>query len=327
MHMLAPLLLAAMLMLPQAGAAEKLVILRGLDAYMPIPEDNPLTPEKVALGRELFFDKQLSRDRSISCGTCHDPKRVFTDDKPVAVGVFKRKGNRRTPTLVNRGYGKTFFWDGRITGLEKQVVQPILAEKEMDLTLEEVILRLKQEPRYRRWFQQVFHREIHSEDLGRALASYVRTILSGDSPYDRYVEGRRKALSKEARQGLRLFRGKAGCVPCHAGLNFTDEDFHNTGVAWRGGQLLDPGRYKVTEREKDLGAFKTPLLREVARRAPYMHDGSIETLEKVIEFYNDGGIRNPYLDREMRPLKLTEDEQQALLVFLHSLNGVIREGM
>lgn len=325
--MLAPLLLAAMLMLPQAGAAEKLVILRGLDAYMPIPEDNPLTPEKVALGRELFFDKQLSRDRSISCGTCHDPKRAFTDDKPVAVGVFKRKGNRRTPTLVNRGYGKTFFWDGRITGLEKQVVQPILAEKEMDLTLEEVILRLKQEPRYRRWFQQVFHREIHSEDLGRALASYVRTILSGDSPYDRYVEGRRKALSKEARQGLRLFRGKAGCVPCHAGLNFTDEDFHNTGVAWRGGRLLDPGRYKVTEREEDLGAFKTPLLRDVARRPPYMHDGSIETLEKVIEFYNDGGIRNPHLDREMRPLKLTKDEQQALLVFLHSLNGVIREGM
>lgn len=321
------LLLAAMLMQPQARAAEKLVILRGLDAYMPIPEDNPLTPEKVALGRELFFDKQLSRDRSLSCGTCHDPKRVFTDEKPVAVGVFKRKGNRRTPTLVNRGYGKIFFWDGRITGLEKQVVQPILAEKEMDLTLEEVIIRLNQAPRYRRWFQQVFHREIHSEDLGRALASYVRTILSGDSPYDRYIEGRRKALSKEARQGLRLFRGKAGCAPCHAGLNFSDEDFHNTGVAWRGGRLLDPGRYKVTEREKDLGAFKTPVLREVARRPPYMHDGSIETLEKVIEFYNDGGIRNPYLDREMRPLKLTEDEQQALLVFLRSLNGVIREGM
>lgn len=327
MRMPVLLLLAAMLMQPQARAAEKLVILRGLDAYMPIPEDNPLTPEKVALGRELFFDKQLSRDRSLSCGTCHDPKRVFTDEKPVAVGVFKRKGNRRTPTLVNRGYGKIFFWDGRITGLEKQVVQPILAEKEMDLTLEEVIIRLNQAPRYRRWFQQVFHREIHSEDLGRALASYVRTILSGDSPYDRYIEGRRKALSKEARQGLRLFRGKAGCAPCHAGLNFSDEDFHNTGVAWRGGRLLDPGRYKVTEREKDLGAFKTPVLREVARRPPYMHDGSIETLEKVIEFYNDGGIRNPYLDREMRPLKLTEDEQQALLVFLRSLNGVIREGM
>lgn len=306
---------------------EKLDIPLGLDAYMPIPEDNPLTRKKVALGRELFADPRLSRDQTVSCATCHDPNRLFTDDLAVAVGVFERKGTRRTPTIVNRGYGKAFFWDGRIVGLEQQVVQPILAEKEMDMTLEEVVVRLKRVPGYRENFQEVFHREINADDLGRALASYARTILSGDSPYDRYMKGNRRALSKQARRGLRVFQSKGNCVVCHVGQNLTDEDFHNTGVAWRDGRLLDEGRFIVTGKEEDRGAFKTPTLRDVALRAPYMHDGSLATLEEVVEFYDRGGNRNPYVDSGLVPLKLTDEEKRSLVAFLHSLKGKIREGV
>ncbi|MEX2261347.1 MAG: cytochrome c peroxidase [Bryobacteraceae bacterium] len=292
----------------------------GLDALRPTPEDNPLTPEKAALGRKLFFDTRLSRDNSLSCASCHDPKRAFTDGRPVAVGVFGRKGNRRVPTLLNRAYGKAFFWDGRAATLEEQVVLPIVNEKEMDLTMDEAVTRVREG--YGEAFQRVFGRPANADDLARALATYVRTILSGDSPYDRYVGGDREALSEEARTGLRLFRGKANCVVCHLGPNLTDERFHNTGI----GGLDDPGRYAITKQEPDRGAFKTPTLREAAGTGPYMHNGSIATLEKVIEEYDKGGKASPSLDPEMRPLKLTDAEKKALLAFLKALSGKIREG-
>ena len=159
------------------------------------------------------------------------------------------------------------------------------------------------------------------------MASYVRTILSGDAPIDRYMNGEREALAEQARAGLRLFRGKANCTACHLGPIFSDEQFHNTGVAWREGELLDPGRFAVTGKEEDRGAFKTPTLREVTRTAPYMHDGSLATLDDVIEFYNRGGNPNPHLDPELRPLRLTPEEKQALLAFLRALSGTIREGV
>ncbi|MDA2931161.1 cytochrome-c peroxidase [Acidobacteria bacterium AH-259-O06] len=310
-----------------AEAAKKLRVPLGLDAYMPIPEDNLLTPEKVSLGQRLFLDKRLSRDQSISCATCHEPDRAFTDAKAVAVGVFDRKGPRGTPTIVNRAYGKAFFWDGRIRTLEEQVLQPILAEKEMDITVEEVVARLKESDRDRREFQDVFGREINPVDLARALASYVRTILSGDSPYDRYINGDRNALSEQARRGLRIFRGKGNCTDCHLGPNLTDERFHNTGVAWRDGRFVDPGRYAVTQNERDRGKFKTPTLREIARTAPYMHDGSLARLEDVVKYYDRGGNRAPNLDSDLHPLNLKRDEKRALVVFLEALSGTIREGL
>lgn len=282
----------------------------GLDTYVPVPADNPITAEKAALGKRLFFERELSRDRGIACATCHEPERAFADQRATAVGVFGRTGNRRTPTLVNRAYGKSFFWDGRIPTLEEQVVQPILSPKEMDLTLDEAVARLRATRRYG---------NIDARELSHALATYVRTIRSGDSPYDRYVAGDRAALSEAAREGLRLFRGKANCAACHVGPNLTDERFHNTGIAWRGGKLLDKG--------KENGTFKTPTLREAARRAPYMHDGSVATLEDAIEHYNHGGIFNESLDAEMHPLRLTAAEKSALAAFLRSLSGVIREGM
>jgi cytochrome c peroxidase len=298
----------------------------GLDSYMPIPEANPLTSKKAALGRELFRDPLLSRDHQISCATCHDPARGFSDNRTVAAGVFGRQGNRRVPRIVNRGYGKAFFWDGRIATLEEQVLQPILSAKEMDLTLEEAVARLNGVSRYRQLFSEVFERDISAPDLARALASYVRTILAGDSPYDRHLQGNAEALSEEARQGLRIFRGKGNCTLCHLGPNLTDEGFHNTGIAWREGRFDDDGRYIVTRNDSERGSFKTPTLREVARTPPYMHDGSLATLEEVIAYYDRGGNRNPQLDPEMRPLGLTEEEKRALAAFLRSLSGTVREG-
>ena len=230
------------------------------------------------------------------------------------------------PTLVNRAWGEAFFWDGRVPTLEEQVVQPILAESEMDLTLEEAVDRLRRKRRYRKGFQKAFGQEPNADDLARALAAYVRTILSGDSAYDRYLFGDAKALSKKALAGLKLFRGKANCTSCHTGPTLSDEEFHNTGVAWRGGEWLDKGRALVTKNLADRGKFKTPTLREVSRTAPYMHDGSLATLEDVIDFYSDGGRKNPHRDEEIRPLKLTRQEKSDLLAFLKSLTGRVSDG-
>lgn len=296
----------------QATGSEpvRLEVPLGLDAYMPVPEDNPLTREKIRLGQRLFSDPRLSRDGKHSCASCHDPHHGFTDARPVAVGVFGRVGTRRVPALINRGYGAAFFWDGRVEALEDQVLRPIQDPKEMDMSLAEAAARVGIPP----------------DEIARALASYLRTIRSGNSAYDRYVNGDTAALSDSARQGLRIFRGKGNCVACHVGPNFTDEQFHNTGVAWRRGVLRDPGRYAVTGKEADRGAFKVPTLREVARTAPYMHDGSVATLDEVIEFYDRGGNPNPYLDTELHPLKLTPEDKQALAAFLLALSGTVREG-
>ena len=298
----------------------------GLDLYMPVPELNPLTTAKVALGRKLFFDSLLSRDRTRACASCHDPGQAFTDGRAVALGVDGREGTRSAPTLVNRGYGRSFFWDGRTSSLEEQVLQPIQHPKEMDITVGEVVVRLERDRAYSHLFQAAFGQDVNDGDLAKALASYVRTIVSGNTPIDRYLNGDRQALTERQRQGLRLFRGKGSCIVCHVGPLFTDENFHNTGVAWRDGRLLDEGRFAVTGRETDHGVFKTPTLREVARTAPHMHDGSITTLEEVIEFYDRGGNNNPYLDPVLRPLNLTAAEKGALLAFLHALIGEIREG-
>ena len=287
-----------MLLLLEAALAIPL----GLDLYMPVPEENPITAEKVELGRRLFHDRRLSRDQSLACASCHDPERAFSDARPVAVGVFGRKGRRNAPALINRGYGRSFFWDAHVPTLEEQVLKPIQDPNEMDLTLEEASSRVG----------------LTAEEISRALASYVRSILSGESPFDRFVNGDRDALTAQQQLGLQVFRGKGNCTACHVGPNFTDEKLHNTGVAWRDGRLADTGGGR--------GDFKTPTLREVARTAPYMHDGSLQTLEDVVDFYSDGGRKNPYLDPELRPLKLNDDEKTALVAFLQSLTGKVSDG-
>ncbi len=277
-----------------------LVIPLGLDLYMPVPEDNPITQGKIELGRRLFFDRRLSRDGSISCSSCHDPDRAFSDDRAVAEGISQRVGRRNAPALINRGYGRLFFWDGRVATLEEQVLKPIEDPNEMDLPLAEAAARVG----------------LDAVTMSRALASFVRSLLSGDSPYDRFVNGGRAALSTRQQLGLQLFRGKANCTACHVGPNFTDEALHNTGVAWRDGNFADHGAGQ--------GRFKTPTLREVARSAPYMHDGSLTTLEDVVEFYDAGGRANPSLDPEIRRLGLSPVEKQGLVAFLGALSGRAR---
>ena len=309
----------ALLVATIAAAGERrLDIPLGLDSFMPVPEANPLTTEKAAMGRDLFSDRRLSRDRTVSCATCHDPKHAFTDGKPVAEGVSGRRGQRRVPSLVNRGYGKSFFWDGRIATLEEQVLQPIVSPAEMDMTIEEALAGLRSDARYA---------TLTRDGLAQALASYVRTILAGGSPYDRYVAGDREALSAQARMGLQIFRRKGNCATCHLGPNLSDERYHNTGIAWQDGRFTDTGRSGITRRDQDLGAFKTPTLRQVTERAPYMHDGSLANLEQVIEYYDRGGNRHANLDSEVLPLGLSREEKQALIEFLRSLSGVVREGM
>jgi cytochrome c peroxidase len=275
------------------------VIPMGLDLYLPAPEENPLTAQKAELGRRLFFDRRLSRDGSVACSSCHDPELAFSDGRAIAVGVFGRLGRRSAPALINRGYGRLFFWDGRVQTLEEQVLKPIEDPNEMDLPLADATSRLG----------------LTREELSYALASYVRSILSGDSPFDRFINGERDALSREQKSGLQIFRGKGNCVACHLGPNFTDERLHNTGIAWRDGKLADLGAGK--------GNFKTPTLREVARTGPYMHDGSLGTLEDVIEYYDRGGNANRFLDVELHPLHLSAEGKREVVAFLQTLNGSI----
>lgn len=287
--------------------AAVLTIPLGLDLYMPVPEENPLSAQKIELGRRLFNDRRLSRDRSIACVSCHDPSRAFSDGRPLAIGIGKQLGRRSAPALINRGYGRAFFWDGRAASLEEQVLQPIQDPKEMNMTLAEASARVG----------------LPAGDISRALASYVRSILSGNAPFDRFTNGDRRALSLEQQAGLQVFRGKGNCTACHVGPNFTDERFHNTGVAWRDGSLQDEGRSAVTGTMEDRGAFKTATLREIVRTAPYMHNGSLVSLDEVVDYYDRGGNSNPGLDLELRPLKLTASEKRSLAAFLHTLSGTV----
>ncbi len=270
---------------------------------------NPLTREEVELGRALFCDERLSRDGSIACATCHDPHRAFTDGRARAEGVAGAKGERNTPTLINRAYGTLHFWDGRAATLEQQVLEPIANPKEMGSTVEEAASRVGLNP----------------GELAAALASYVRTIRSDESPYDRFLKGAVE-FTETQRLGLELFNGRGNCHACHSGSNLTDEAFHNTGVAWRQGRLEDEGRFAITGKPYHHGAFKTPTLREVEHTAPYMHDGNLATLEDVVEYYDRGGNRNPNLDPDIRPLHLTAEEKRALVAFLRTLSGTVREG-
>jgi cytochrome c peroxidase len=282
----------------------------GLDLYMPVPDSNPITREKVLLGRRLFFDKRLSRDGTLACANCHEPERAFSDGRAVARGIHGAEGRRNSPALINRGYGSVFFLDGRAPTLERQALEPILNPIELGLTEPELEQRTG----------------LKTSEVTAALASYVRTIRSGDSRFDRYASGQPRALNELEKVGLELFRGKGHCSACHVGPNFTDERFHNTGIAWRDGRLDDEGRFNVTQTERDHGAFKTPTLREVARTAPYMHDGSLTAIEDVVEFYSNGGRPNPYLDPEIRQINFTDQEKRALAAFLRSLTGRVQEG-
>ncbi len=285
---------------------------------MKIPSDNPLTAAKIQLGKQLYFDPRLSRDNTVSCASCHDPKKGWSNGDRFATGIDGQTGGRSAPTIINAGFQYFQFWDGRAIQLEGQALGPIQNPIEMNLTLPELVDRLNKISGYRTQFQEVFGTDATEDGVAKAIASFERTVLSGNAPYDRYKAGDESALSESAQRGMKLFSGKAKCSACHSKDNFTDGAFHNIGVGYdpEKKEFADEGRFAVSKLGGDRGAFKTPGLREIARTAPYMHDGSEATLEDVIEFYNKGGIKNPQLDEEIFPLKLSDQEKADLVVFL-----------
>jgi cytochrome c peroxidase len=292
------------------------------DANTFVPKENPLTAKKVELGRLLFFDKRLSKNNTIACASCHIPALAFTDGQPVSTGIHRLQGGRSAPASINRVFSQAQFWDGRAATLDDQSVGPLVSPVEHGfINHDEMVKKLKGIEGYRRLFKDAFGSDITTNAVGKAIASFQRTILSGNSPVDRFdVGGDQQALAEDAQRGLTLFRGKARCTRCHSGFNFSDEKFHNLGIGWDT-NTVDLGRYMETKNPEDIGAFKTPTLREISRTAPYMHDGRFATLEDVVNFYNQGGIKNPHQDNTIIPLELTAEEQHNLVAFLRSLSG------
>jgi len=285
----------------------------------PAPKDNPLTEQRVGLGRRLFFDPILSADNTVSCASCHQPSHGFAGTEARPRGIRGQRAARRAPSLLNRAYGTAFFWDGREATLEGQALRPIEDPAEMGSTVAAALDRLRANPSYKSQFETAFSGGVTAANLGRALASFERMLLRGDSAVDRFRrKGDTKALTAQERQGLWLYESKGRCWRCHTGANFTDEAYHNTGVSW-GKTPPDLGRFAVTKREEDRGRFKTPTLRGVALTGPYMHDGSLTSLEAVVEFYNRGGGANPHRDPVLAPLNLSPDEVRSLAAFLKAL--------
>jgi len=294
------------------------VVPLGLDS-LPVPKDNPLTEQRVRLGRRLFFDPILSADNTVACASCHQPSHGFAGLEARPRGIRGQRATRRAPSLFNRAYGTAFFWDGRESTLETQALRPIEDPAEMGSTVAAALDRLRADSTYKSQFEEAFSDGITPANLGRALASFERVLLRGDSAVDRFRRsGDTKALTEQERQGLWLYESKGRCWRCHSGANFTDEAYHNTGVSW-GKDPADLGRFAVTKKEEDRGRFKTPTLRGVALTGPYMHDGSLPSLEAVVEFYNRGGGANPNLDSVLAPLNLSKDEMRNLVAFLKAL--------
>lgn len=290
-----------------------------------IPADNPITAGKVELGKKLYFDKRLSIDDSVSCATCHDPKFGFAENKKVSDGVKGGKGKRNAPTVLNAVFYDLQFWDGRAASLEEQAKGPIANSVEMGIPHEALVEKLKKIETYQKEFKDVFGENITIDNIVKAIAAFERTVIAGNSPFDRYMYGNDKnALSDAAKRGIDIFKNKGRCITCHEFLesyaSFTDNKFHNIGVEMDKPNS-DLGRYEATKNPKDKGAFKTPTLRNITLTAPYMHDGSEATLEDTIEFYNKGGINNPNLDGGIRQLNLTKEEKADLLEFLKSLTS------
>jgi cytochrome c peroxidase len=284
---------------------------------LPSPPDNQLTRERAALGKRLFFDTRLSRTEDISCGSCHLQSAAFSDPNRVSSGVEGRVGSRNAPALVNAAWSKSFFWDGGVPSLELQAVAPIQSELEMDMTLEAVAARLDEDAELRGEFEAAYGEGPSEFTISRAIASFVRTLVSGQSRYDRFLRGDTSALDAAEQRGLAIFNGEQGeCFHCHAGFNFAIDEFRNNGVS---ADDPDLGRATITHRVFDEGKFKIPTLRNVAVTAPYMHDGSLSSLEEVIERYDRGGLGHPNTDPLIKALALSAEEKHDLARFLESL--------
>jgi cytochrome c peroxidase len=298
----------------------------GIDSSLTDLPDPP-TPARIRLGRWLFYDKRLSADGTVACATCHRPEHAYSEPTAVSTGIRGQKGGRKAPSFINQAWTlfPHFFWDGRAASLEEQALGPVANPIEMGNTHEAMVAILTRTSEYAPYFLEAFGTsEITKERVAKAIADYERTRMSGNSPWDRWQQNRDEtAVSADVKKGHELFFGKAACNQCHLGQNFTDSLFHNIGVGWnpKTNRFADDGRYLVTKIDSDRGAFKTPTLRDVTLHAPYMHDGSIKTLREVVELYNRGGLKNPFLDPKLQPLNLARDEIDALAKFMEALTG------
>ncbi|TME68987.1 MAG: cytochrome-c peroxidase [Chloroflexi bacterium] len=360
-----PLVVTALLLvaLPAAGAPPTLP--PGVSAVLyelAVPPGTEPTPERVALGDKLFSDKRLSTNDAVACATCHEPGKAFVDQKPFPDGVAapKERPQRNSPTVVNAMFNATQFWDGRAPTLEEQAKLPILNPIEMgQKSPDDVVAKVRRIPEYAAAFPKVFGHEATYDDIAAAIATFERTQYAGDAPFDRYVAGNEKAIDAAAKRGWLIFNGKGRCSDCHAFSTvsplFSDQKFHNIGIAAhktdfidlarkaagmvRGGDLKqvdelaiqthfsELGRFLVTKQANDIGAFKTPGLRNVAVTAPYMHDGSLATLWDVMDHYNKGGVPNPNLDGGMQRLGLTEAEIDDMVAFMQALTSARFAGL
>jgi cytochrome c peroxidase len=299
---------------------------------VPFPKDNPPTIATIALGRRLFYDNILSKDNSLSCSSCHQLEFGFRDPRELSLGVGRTKGHRHAPTIINSAYSTKLFWDGRANSLEDQVGFPIADAVEMNQTHEASVAKLKKKPEYEALFAQAFGTPgITMGRLSAAIASFERTIVSGNSPFDQYqYEGKKDALTPAQIRGLAVFLDphKGNCAACHTigpkYALFTDNQFHNTGEGvGDDGQFTDQGHYELTRQNADRGTFKTPTLRDVAISGPYMHDGRLKTLKDVVDFYAGRGNSNPYLDSRMTSIQLTGTDRSDLVEFMKALTGTL----
>jgi cytochrome c peroxidase len=290
-------------------------------ASPPVPADNAMTPARVELGRMLFFDPRLSGSGWISCATCHNPALGWSDALPTAIGHGMKTLGRHTPTILNSAYNKRQMWDGRFASLEEQALGPIGSADEMNLDVAEMVKRLRTIRGYAPLFERAYPGEgISEKTVAKAIASFERTVISRDAPFDRWQKGEAQAVSDAAKRGFELFRGKANCTACHQGANFTDDGFHNVGVRQAAG-VDDPGRFAKVPVAAMKGAHKTPSLRDVAYTAPYMHNGAYRTLREVVEMYARGGDVAANLDPNIKKLELTPAQVDDVVAFLESLTG------
>ena len=286
---------------------------------VPAPKSNPMTPQKIALGQMLFFDPRLSGSGAISCSSCHNPALGWGDGLPKGLGHMGGRLGRHTPTILDVAYGEPYFWDGRAETLEDQAKGPLTSAKEMNMPADVALSRLQSIPGYVTAFERAFPgRAISLDTFAAAVASYERTVISGSAPFDKWVAGDEQAVSAAAKRGFVLFNGKADCAACHSGWRMSDDGFHDIGLADtdRGRAAIAPGIVQLEH------AFKTPTLRNINQRAPYMHDGSMTTLAAVIDHYDHGFEHRDSLDSQIHPLGLTSAEKSDLLAFLDTLTSV-----
>jgi cytochrome c peroxidase len=328
MQKLSLMALAAAALLAGPAMADKVPLPTAADRQwklppVPVPADNASTPARIALGKALFFDPRLSGNGVTSCASCHNPSLGWSDGLKTAIGMGGIVLARATPTIVNTAFNTQFMWDGRKKSLEDQALGPMKAADEMNTDFPAVLERLRAMPEYVALFERAYPREpIGEETIAKAIAAFERTVVSKDSPFDRWLAGDAKALTPEQYRGFRVFADPArgNCAACHSGANFTDNGFHNIGLRSAGARP-DLGRFAIRPVAAMKGAFKTPTLRDIALTGPYFRDGSAATLREVVEHYARGGDDRSNISADMKPLKLSEQEKNELVAFLHALTG------